>query len=70
MYMSLFLCFCFYENLQELNGVRTRMDREKDEFLFLEKLERRESLSLSFSKGWLVVGGMGSVDSKRIIEAQ
>ena len=70
MYMSLFLCFCFYENLQELNGVRTRMDREKDEFLFLEKLERRESLSLSFSKGWLVAGGMGSVDSKRIIEAQ
>ena len=31
-------------------------------------VEREESLSLSFSKGWLVAGGMESVDSKRIIE--
>ena len=67
MYMSSFLCFCFYENLQELSGVRTRMDGEKDEFLFFGWL-REESLSLSFPKGWLVAGGMGSVDSKRIIE--
>ena len=50
MYMSSFLCFCFYENLQELNGVRMRMDGEKDEFLFLV-VEREESLSLSFPKG-------------------
>ena len=48
--MSSFLCFCFYKNLQELNGVRMRMNGEKDEFLFFGWL-REESLSLSFSKG-------------------
>ena len=55
--VSSFLCFCFYENLQELNGVRTRMNIGRDEFLFLESwVEREESLSLSFSMGWLVAG--------------
>ena len=41
-----------------------RMDGEKDEFLFFWRVEREENLSLSFSKGWLVAGGMGSVDGK------
>ena len=36
MYMSSFLYFYFYKNLQELNGVRMRMDGEKDEILFLD----------------------------------
>lgn len=53
--MSSFFCFCFYENLRELNGVRRRMDGEKDEFLFLEKLER-EGLVFILSKGRLVDG--------------
>ena len=44
-YMSSFLCFCFYENLQELNGVRMNMGR--DEFLFLESQERRGCFLLS-----------------------
>ena len=39
--MSSFLCFCFHKNLRELNGVRTEMDGEKDEFLFLRVRERR-----------------------------
>lgn len=50
MYMSSFLCFCFHKNLRELNGVRTRMNGEKDEFYFW-MVEREESLSLSFPKG-------------------
>lgn len=50
MNMSSFLCFCFYENLQELNGVRMRMNGEKDEFYFW-MVEREESLFLSFSYG-------------------
>lgn len=58
MYMSSFLCFCFYENLQELNGVRTEMNGEKDEFLFLG-VEREEGLSLSFLKGGLVGDWVG-----------
>lgn len=29
-YMSLFFCFCFHKNLRELNGVRMRMNGEKD----------------------------------------
>ena len=67
MWMSSFLCFCFYENLQELNGVRMRMDGEKDEFLFFESWKKM-SLFLSFSKGWLV-GDLGwLVNSKQIIE--
>lgn len=42
---SSFLCFCFYENLQELNGVRTRMNGGRDEFLFFGELgEKREDL--------------------------
>ena len=41
MYMSSFLCFCFYKNLRELNGVRTGMNGEKDEFLFFG-VEREE----------------------------
>ena len=32
-----------------------RMNGEKDEFLFW-RVEREKSLSLSFSKGWLVAG--------------
>ena len=48
--MSSFLCFCFYENLQELNGVRTRMNIGRDEFYFW-MVEKEESLSLSFPKG-------------------
>lgn len=44
MCVSSFLCFCFHKNLLELNGVKTRTNGEKDEFLFLEKLERRESV--------------------------
>ena len=40
-YMSSFLCFCFHKNLRELNGVRTEMNGEKDEFLFLRVRERR-----------------------------
>ena len=42
--MSSFLCFCFYENLQELNGVRMRMNGEKDEFLFFGRVEREEAV--------------------------
>ena len=38
--MSSFLCFCFHKNLRELNGVRTEMNREKDEFLFLRVREK------------------------------
>lgn len=55
MMMSSFLCFCFHKNLQELNGVRTRMNGEKDEFLFLGKLER-EGLVFILSKGRLIDG--------------
>ena len=36
MYMSSFFGFCFYENLQELNGVRMKMNIGRDELLFLE----------------------------------
>ena len=53
MYMSSFLCFCFYENLQELNGVRMRTNGEKDEFLFLEVEREGLVFILSKGKGWL-----------------
>ena len=56
MNMSLFLCFCFYKNLRELNGVRTGMNGEKDEFLFFGVEREKEDLSLSCSMGWLVGG--------------
>ena len=65
MYMSSFLCFYFYENLQELNGVRMRMDGEKDEILFFESWERRKFVFI-FPYGrmleswldWLENGGL------------
>lgn len=44
-----------------------RMNGEKDEFLFLEKLEREEVVFI-LSKGRLVDGDE-SVNSKRIIES-
>ena len=31
--ISSFLYFCFYKNLRELNGVRTEMNDEEDNFL-------------------------------------
>ena len=49
--MSSFLCFCFYENLQELNGVRMRIDGEKDEFLFLGVEREERACPLFFLKG-------------------
>ncbi len=53
--MSSFLCFCFYKNLQELNGV-------KDEFLFLESQERRGCFGR-------LIDGDESANNKRIIES-
>ena len=53
--MSSFLGFCFYENLQELNGVRMRTNGEKDEFLFLGSY-REKGLSLSFLRESWVAG--------------
>jgi len=38
-----FLCFCFYENLRELNGVRMRMNRGRNNFYFLERVGREEN---------------------------
>lgn len=55
MNMSSFLCFYFHKNLQELNEVRTEMNGEKDEFLFLES-QREESLFFRFLRdGWLTL---------------
>ncbi len=34
------------------------------------RVEREESLSLSFSMGWLVVGEWDQLDSKQIIEVR
>jgi hypothetical protein len=48
--MSSFLYFCFYENLQELNGVRTRMNGGRNEFYFLESRERREFGAIRYFK--------------------
>ena len=73
MYMSSFLCFCFYENLQELNGVKMRMNIGRDEFLFLEKLER-EGLVFILSKGRLITGELTLatmlINIKQIIEVR
>lgn len=44
--VSSFLCFCFHENLRELNGVR-------NEFLFFLESQREENLVFSFPKGRL-----------------
>lgn len=71
MYMSSFLCFCFYENLQELNGVRTRMNIGRDEFLFLKAKRRRICLYLLLRDDWFVgelILVIGLVNSKQIIE--
>ena len=40
MCVSSFLCFCFYENLQELNRVKTRMNEGRNEW----RVGREESL--------------------------
>lgn len=45
MYMSSFVCFYFYENLQELNGVKTRMNMGRDDFYFW-RVEREKRVCL------------------------
>ena len=52
--VSSFLCFCFYENLQELNRVKTRMNEGRNEFLFFWRVGREESLSFLFLRDRLV----------------
>ena len=47
--MSSFLCFCFYKNLRELNGVRTGIDGGRDEFLFFGEVRERRVCLYSFS---------------------
>ena len=54
--MSSFLCFCFYENLQELNGVKMRMNIGRDEFLFLESWVRKEVVFNPLVDGKWIIG--------------
>ena len=42
--VSSFLCFCFYENLQELNRVKTRMNEGRNELESLSFLFLRDRL--------------------------